>query len=449
MAGLNGLNKIFRTALKGVSIDANSRDRKLALIRPNISVVVPTRNRKEYLQHAIRTVLDQWEEGVELVVSDNHSTDGTWEYLKSLNDDRIKICRPDMPLSMTKHFEYVLSQPSGEWITLFGDDDGLQPYFFKAAKKLIQKWGEDYSVIHGPRAYFFWPGVEQVYGESVVNFQASSECQPTVSNKSLKNLTFGRDKYFDYPQFYTGTIFSRELLDDIRLRHKDRNIFHSITPDANSTAVILLNTRKYLRIGLPLAWVGSSPKSNGFQATGVSQKNENLSSAIFNDFISLNNASAIKVAKQFTAVLKLMSNKGFYLESLYQTSFANDYSSKKIFCKPWAKHRAFLSVYSEYLEKKRKRGEIGAFEELFQDNKLSLALFELLLVINPFLGFPAWLQSKIRKRIHRIFFGKKERVVFTCFEKGVHGNILSANRELQSEPLNSKISQIIRQFGEK
>lgn len=393
-------------------------------------------------------MLDQWEDGVELVVSDNYSSDGTWEYLKSLNDVRIKICRPDVPLSMTKHFEYILSQPSAEWITLFGDDDGLTPYFIKAAKKLIQRWGGEYSVIYGPRAYFFWPGVEEVYRESVVDFRASSDWQPAISNQSIKKLTFGREKYFDYPQFYTGTIFSRKLLDDIRHRHKDRNIFHSITPDANSTAVILLNTRKCLRIGLPLAWVGSSPKSNGFQATGVSQKNENLSSAIFNDFISLNNASVIKVAKQFTAVLKLMSNKGFYLESLYQTSFANDYKTKKIFCKPWAKHRAFLSVYSEYLEKKRKRGEIGAFEELFQDNKLSLALFDLLLVINPFLGFPAWLQSKIRKRIHRILFGKKIQVTFTCFKKGVHENILSANRELHSEPLSGKISEIIRQLGE-
>jgi len=392
-------------------------------------------------------VLDQWEEGVELVISDNYSTDGTWEYLKSLNDDRIKICRPDMPLSMTKHFEYVLSQPSGEWITLFGDDDGLMPYFLKAAKILIQKWGEDYSVIYGPRAYFFWPGVEKIYGESVIDFRAKGDCQPTVSNESLRQLAYGREKYFDYPQFYTGTIFSRKLLDDIRRRHKDRNIFHSITPDANSTAVILLNTRKYLRIGLPLAWVGSSPKSNGFQATGVSLKNANMSRTIFDDFISLNNASEIKVAKQFAAVLKLMSNKGFYLESLYQTSFANNYSSKKIFCKPWVKHRAFFSIYKEYLEKKKNGGEIFEYEKLFRDNKLLLTLFSLLLVIDPFLGFPAWLQSKIRKRIHRILFGKKKQVIFTCFKKGVHENILSANRELQSEPLKGKISEIIRQLG--
>ena len=154
------------------------------------------------------------------------------------------------------------------------------------------------------------------------------------------------------------------------------------------------------------------------------------------------------MAKQFTAVLKLMSNKGVYLESLYQTSFANDYNAKKLFSEPLARHRIFLSIYKEYLEKKRNGGEICEYEKLFRDNKLSLALFDLLLLINPFLGFPAWLLSKIRKRIHRILFGKKKQVKFTCFKKGVHENILSANRELQSEPLSGRISEIIRQLGE-
>jgi len=385
---------------------------------------------------------------VELVVSDNHSTDGTWEYLASLNDGRIKICRPDMPLSMTNHFEYVLSQPDGEWITLLGDDDGLMPYFFKGAKKLIQRWGKDYSVIYGPRAYFFWPGVEKIYGESVVDFRASGDLQPAVSSQSFRELTFGRDKYFDYPQFYTGTIFSRKLLEKIRHRHKDGNIFHSIVPDANSTAVILLNTKKCLKIGLPLAWVGSSPKSTGIQATGVSLRENTLDSSILTDFISLTNSSEIKAANEFANIIRLMSNKACYLEALYQTSNANDYGTKQLFCKRWPKHRMFLAIYEEYLRRKDNGGEIREHEELFQKNKLSLVLLRFLMVVDPLLSFPAWLQSKIRKRIHRILFGKKKQVIFTCFKSGVHENILSANRELQSEPLSGKISEIIRQLGE-
>ena len=303
-------------------------------------------------------------------------------------------------------------------------------------------------MIYGPRAYFFWPGVDEIYGESVVDFRASSECQPTVSNESLQQLAYGREKYFDYPQFYTGTIFSRKLLEKIRHRHKDGNIFHSIVPDANSTAVILLNTKKCLKIGLPLAWVGSSPKSTGFQATGASLSKNNLKSSILTDFISLTNSSEIKAANEFANIIRLMSNKACYLESLYQTSNANNYKTKKLFCKRWPKHKMFLSIYEEYLRKKDSGGEIREYEELFQNNKLSLALLRLLLLIDPLLSFPLWLHTKIRKRIHRILFGKKKQVIFTCFKRGVHENILAANRELQSEPLSGRISEIIRQLGE-
>jgi hypothetical protein len=138
-----------------------------------------------------------------------------------------------------------------------------------------------------------------------------------------------------------------------------------------------------------------------------------------------------------------MSNKACYLEALYQTSNANDYGTKQLFCKRWPKHRMFLAIYEEYLRKKDNGGEIREHEELFQKNKLSVALFKLLLVINPILEFPAWLQSKIRKRIHRIFFGKKKQVIFTCFKRGVHENILSANRELQSNIYRQQIDTIV------
>ena len=143
-----------------------------------------------------------------------------------------------------------------------------------------------------------------------------------------------------------------------------------------------------------------------------------------------------------------MSNKACYLESLYQTSNANDYKTKKLFCKRWPKHKMFLSIYEEYLRKKDNGGEIREYEELFRNNKLSLVFLKVLMAIDPLLSFPFWFHIKIRKRIHRILFRKKKQVTFTCFKQGVHENTLSANRELQSEPLSGRISEIIRQLGE-
>jgi hypothetical protein len=103
----------------------------------------------------------------------------------------------------------------------------------------------------------------------------------------------------------------------------------------------------------------------------------------------------------------------------------------------------FLSIYEEYLRKKDSGGEICEYKEPFQGNKLSLALLRFLVAVDPLLDFSFWLHTKIRKRIHRILFGKKKQVIFTCFKCGVHENILSANRELQSKTYRHQIETII------
>ena len=95
------------------------------------SILIPTRNGIKYLPFCIKSILSQDYINFELIVSDNHSTDGTWQYLKSIHDNRVKIIKPVHSLSMTDHFEWLLSHAGGEWIILLGDDDGLQPYFFE------------------------------------------------------------------------------------------------------------------------------------------------------------------------------------------------------------------------------------------------------------------------------------------------------------------------------
>ena len=60
--------------------------------QPLVTIAIPTFNRKEYLKQAIESVLEQSYKNIELVVSDNHSDDGTEElvsgYLKKHSNIR-------------------------------------------------------------------------------------------------------------------------------------------------------------------------------------------------------------------------------------------------------------------------------------------------------------------------------------------------------------------------
>ncbi|WP_338564492.1 glycosyltransferase family 2 protein [Erwinia sp. E_sp_W01_6] len=60
-----------------------------------ISIVMPTYNSLETIQQTIESIQSQSIKNWELLVTDDHSTDGTYEALIDLskNDDRIKVYR--------------------------------------------------------------------------------------------------------------------------------------------------------------------------------------------------------------------------------------------------------------------------------------------------------------------------------------------------------------------
>ena len=53
--------------------------------KPLVSVIIPTYNRKDLLVDAIRSIMDQDFKSFEIIIVDDGSTDGTEEYIKSLN----------------------------------------------------------------------------------------------------------------------------------------------------------------------------------------------------------------------------------------------------------------------------------------------------------------------------------------------------------------------------
>ncbi len=96
---------------------------------PLVSVVMPTHNRAALLGHAIRSVLEQTETNIELIVVDDASTDGTPELLRHLanSDSRIKILRNSESLGGGGARNAGISASSGEWIAFLDDDDEWVP----------------------------------------------------------------------------------------------------------------------------------------------------------------------------------------------------------------------------------------------------------------------------------------------------------------------------------
>jgi glycosyltransferase involved in cell wall biosynthesis len=226
------------------------------------SIVVPVRNCARYLPFCIGSITGQAYDDYELLVSNDHSEDGTAEFLETIRGNpNVRILEPPERLPVCRHFDFAVSQAVGEWIMTLGGDDGIQPYFFNLADRLVElARARGIRAISSRRAYLFWPGCEGAYGKTAISYEARFEVAVRDSRRErYRRLFSGGDSYYTLPQMYATSIFHRSLLSEIRAK-AGTFYFYSIS-DANMAASASLLEKRFLECGVPLGWVGTSPGS--------------------------------------------------------------------------------------------------------------------------------------------------------------------------------------------
>lgn len=98
-----------------------------------LSLCIPTYNRLSYLRELLPSLIaevnkaNQTAVQVELLISDNASTDGTDTYLKGVSDPALRIGRNATNIGGDRNFMACVERASGEYVWLFGDDDLIEP----------------------------------------------------------------------------------------------------------------------------------------------------------------------------------------------------------------------------------------------------------------------------------------------------------------------------------
>jgi glycosyltransferase involved in cell wall biosynthesis len=90
---------------------------------PAVTVCIPTYNRRELLARSLQSVRDQSLPNVEIIVSDNASTDDTGDYVRSLNDPRIRYDRLDTNIGLFGNLSRCLQLGTGRYRVMLPDDD--------------------------------------------------------------------------------------------------------------------------------------------------------------------------------------------------------------------------------------------------------------------------------------------------------------------------------------
>lgn len=109
---------------------------------PLVSVLIPTYNRKELLRRAIESVRLQDYQNIEIYVSDNASTDGTFEIMKEYIkiDNRIIYKRREKNTGPLYNGSESYSHLKGKYAVILCDDDYfISKTFFSNAVKVMEE----------------------------------------------------------------------------------------------------------------------------------------------------------------------------------------------------------------------------------------------------------------------------------------------------------------------
>jgi Glycosyl transferase family 2 len=97
-----------------------------------ISVVLPTHNRADLVQPAVRSVIAQSYSNWELLVVDDASEDDTPDVLSTFTDSRVRVLRREQQGGAGATRNTGLAEARGEFIAYLDDDNVMHPHWLKA-----------------------------------------------------------------------------------------------------------------------------------------------------------------------------------------------------------------------------------------------------------------------------------------------------------------------------
>lgn len=92
---------------------------------PLISVLIPCFNCEKYVETAVRSIMNQTYPNLEIFITDDNSTDGSWKILQKLaeEDERIHLFRNPANLKIVNTLNEMVSAAHGEYIARMDADD--------------------------------------------------------------------------------------------------------------------------------------------------------------------------------------------------------------------------------------------------------------------------------------------------------------------------------------
>jgi glycosyltransferase involved in cell wall biosynthesis len=159
---------------------------------PLVTIAIPTYQAEEFLAETLSTALSQTYPNIEILISDDGSTDGTLEIAKEFQKNSavdFKILNHDR-LGMVNNWNYCITMSQGKYIKFLFQDDLLASNCVDEMVKLAQE-DDDIGLVFSPRVLILAEGAELdercllVYRDCSNLYQAWSNLQSVQWGREL------------------------------------------------------------------------------------------------------------------------------------------------------------------------------------------------------------------------------------------------------------------------
>lgn len=251
--------------------------------KPFFTVIIPQKNRAEYLVHTLRTCMIQDYPNFEVIVSDDCSDDDSVKVAEELSkiDSRIKVFAHDHHLGMHDNFEFALNQVKPGYVMALGGDDGLTPGCITRMWEILRETKKE--LLTWTTAMFTYPN--ERFDFPILSLHVKHK--PYVIKKS-KDYLVKISKGFHYmtddcPMFYIKGVASTALVERVKSRTPDHSFYYCPTPDGFSGVVLAGEVDEYVMAFEPLSIGGTTTKSQGQNYHRTDSKSKAEAEQFFQD----------------------------------------------------------------------------------------------------------------------------------------------------------------------
>lgn len=166
-----------------------------------ISIVIPVYNRRDIVSKSVDSALNQNYPNFEIIIVDNNSTDGTFDYLneKYGSESKIKLFQNETNLGPVRNWIKGIEEAKGKYVKLLFSDDWLESNYLLS----VSKYFNEDSV-----CLFYTPVLIHSDKSSVFFYKTYSKNKQIPSNKFVANLLLG----YKTPVSPGCAIFTKKIL---------------------------------------------------------------------------------------------------------------------------------------------------------------------------------------------------------------------------------------------